>query len=484
MSSSSLNSKLTQLCLGHSLLLLATLVTVFLSMGFHPLLPVFLLLGVGLSWWGQRRLRLSLAPLQSAVDMAGRIGQGDFRSRITGVQDQDEIGHLIWALNDMLDQLEAYFREADSSFRAQMDGRYARTAQVAGLHGSLHDAMDAHNTLLAGMASHLRTQKKMTLLSNAGMLNAANLIANLTGNQSDLMGITEQMRIAAAAAMATATEAGENQQAVAEVVSQLSGISARIVEVAAAVSGLNARTREVSQSVALITEISDQTNLLALNAAIEAARAGESGRGFAVVADEVRKLAEKTRSASGSIGEIMGSLTRDGARMEANAIEMKDMTASSAVVVGQLTDTFGRFARAAGETGRQSVRVHDKSFATLVKLDHMLYKQRTYLSLNSAGDGQHTGAVQVNHRDCRLGRWYQDEGRALFGALPAYKQLDTPHARVHDGAHRVLGQIGLDWENDASVQTAIVAALNEMEAGSREVMTLLDRMVVEKHPDY
>jgi methyl-accepting chemotaxis protein len=466
--------------------LLATLVTVFLTMGFHLLLPVFLLLGVGLSWWGQRRLRQSLAPLQSAVDMATRIGQGDFRSRITGVQEQDEIGRLIWALNDMLDQLEAYFREADSSFRAQMDGRYGRTAQVAGLHGSLHDAVEAHNTLLAGMVEHLRTQRKMTLLSNAGILNAGNLIANLTGNQSDLMGITEQMRIAAAAATATASEAGENQQAVAEVVSQLSGISARIVEVAEAVAGLNSRTQEVSRSVALITEISDQTNLLALNAAIEAARAGESGRGFAVVADEVRKLAEKTRSASGLIGEIMGGLIRDGARMEANSREMKDMTASSAAVVGQLTDTFGRFARAARaarETERQSVRVHDKSFATLVKLDHMIYKQRTYLSLNSDGDGQHIAPVQVNHRNCRLGRWYQDEGRSVFGALPAYRLLDTPHARVHDGAHRVLEQIGLDWESDATVQTSIVAALNDMEAGSREVMTLLDRMVVEKHPD-
>ena len=483
MNSSSLHSRLTRLCLGHTVLLLVTLLTVFVTLGFHPLLPVFLLLGLGLSWWGQRALRESLAPLQSAVDMAERIGRGDFSSRITGVEDSDEIGRLIWALNDMLDQLEAYFREADSSFRAQMDGRYARTAQVAGLHGSLHDAVEAHNTLLAGMAAHLRTQKKMTLLSSAGMLNAGNLIANLTGNQSDLMGITEQMRVAAAAATATATEAGENQQAVAEVVSQLSGISTRIIEVAEAVAGLNARTREVSQSVALITEISDQTNLLALNAAIEAARAGESGRGFAVVADEVRKLAEKTRGASGSIGEIMGSLTRDGARMEANALEMKDMTASSAAVVGQLTHTFGRFAKAAGESERQSVRVQDKSFATLVKLDHMIYKQRTYLSLNSTGDGQHTGAVQVNHQDCRLGRWCQEEGRALFGALPAFKQLDIPHAKVHDAAHRVLGQIARDWENDASVQTSIVAALNEMEAGSRDVMTLLDRMVVEKHPD-
>ncbi|WP_374480585.1 methyl-accepting chemotaxis protein [Zoogloea sp.] len=483
MSSSSLHSKLSVVSWGQSALLLATLLTVFFITGFHPALLVFLVLGVGLSVWGQWQFRRSLAPLQSAVELAEKIGRGHFVDRVTGVSDKDEIGRLIWALNDMLDQLEAYFREADSSFRAQMEGRYSRMAQSAGLHGSLFEAMETHNTLLNNMSSHLRDQARNRVLSNAGLLNAGNLIANLTGNQADLLEVTTQMRKAATAATETATEAAENQHAVAEVVSQLSGISERIVHVADSIGGLNARSKEVSQAVVLITEISDQTNLLALNAAIEAARAGESGRGFAVVADEVRKLAEKTRSASQAIGEVMRGLISDGEAMEEDAREMREITARSSGVVGELTQTFGRFAASARETEQQSVRVHDKSLVTLFKLDHMVYKQRTYLALNGSGDAETARAIAMDHHQCRLGTWYDGEGQEAFGSLPSYRRLEQPHARVHDGAHRVMAQIEADWQHDAALQAAIVDGLENMEAGSREVMDLLDRLVAEKHPD-
>ncbi len=250
----------------------------------------------------------------------------------------------------------------------------------------------------------------------------------------------------------------------------------------ASITELNERSQEINRAVTLITEISEQTNLLALNAAIEAARAGESGRGFAVVADEVRKLAEKTRTASQAIGEVMRALVQDGVEMQTSAQQVSALTADSSETVSRLSDTFGRFSSSASETGKQAVRVHDKSFASLVKMDHMIYKQRTYLSLNTGGDRQYTDPVAVDHLNCRLGKWYQGEGKEVFGQLTAYRRLEAPHAHVHSGAHRVVDALAQDWANDANAQMSLMAGINEMEEGSLEVMDLLDSMVAEKHP--
>jgi methyl-accepting chemotaxis protein len=109
----------------------------------------------------------------------------------------------------------------------------------------------------------------------------------------------------------TANEAGNGNDSIKKVVSQMDLIEKSVDESVILVDALNRRSNEVGSIVSLINDIASQTNLLALNAAIEAARAGEQGRGFAVVAEEVRKLAEQTASSTGRVSELVNAIQND-----------------------------------------------------------------------------------------------------------------------------------------------------------------------------
>ena len=224
------------------------------------ILGIAVIVSVILIGW---RILISITkPIDDAMHFCENIAGGDLISTMD-VRNQDEVGQMIMALNEM----RAKLAEVVTDVRQRADTINSGVNEIASGNLDLSQRTEEQAASIEETASSME-EMTATTQQNADNARMANKLAE---NARD--------------------EAERGAQVV-------SGAMSAMTEI-------NASSRKISDITGVVDEIAFQTNLLALNAAVEAARAGEAGRGFAVVATEVRVLAQRSAEAAKQIKSLI-----------------------------------------------------------------------------------------------------------------------------------------------------------------------------------
>jgi len=411
-----------------------------------------------------RPIRNELNYLSRKMDV---LSSGDLTVDMTSDR-QDEVGQCIVSLQKMV-----------GTFNDTVNGILSEATTIIGTIDVLR--ISAEKT-----SAGTRTQSRQATQIATASEEMSQTITDISRNASDASQSSDE-------AMETASKGKEVAEGA---VTTVNRVYTSTVELSKMVDRLNGTVGEIGNIVTVIKGIADQTNLLALNAAIEAARAGEQGRGFAVVADEVRKLAERTIRATGEITEKIGAVQTESEQTArfmheaSNEVtkateyiervgdslnhifeavrKVRDQITHIATAVEEQTVASGEVASNIEKTAAIStdlekmadhvmneisgltkvvehLRGSAANFKTkgghllildLAKTDHRVFMGKIHACM--AGSMRLEPDQLPDHRACRFGKWYYDQGVQSCGTLPSYKSIEGPHIKIHAIAKEAL----------------------------------------------
>lgn len=130
-----------------------------------------------------------ISDLAKRIDrVVSKAAQGNLDDRIINIDIKDPLAKMAWDINDLLDQLEAYMRDADTAVDAASKGVSYRKMYPAGLKGIFNQSSKEISKGVEGILVAGKEKLRAELTSKFGKLNGG-IGASFKILQDDMMDV-------------------------------------------------------------------------------------------------------------------------------------------------------------------------------------------------------------------------------------------------------------------------------------------------------
>ncbi|MBA4252253.1 MAG: hypothetical protein C0442_11100 [Chlorobiaceae bacterium] len=284
---------------------------------------LFAILQVSLFFYSFRSINKHTVMLSKIHALANEIKYGRFEERITQIDESTELGKIAWAMNDLLDQFEAFCRETKTMVKYLSQEKYFRKLQFAGMRGELLLTMQAIEKAVEiteknGQAKqeYLNSNVKL-ILEKMEKFATGDLTVQLEKGNDDAIGLLfegfnevvsnmrELIEQVNDAVQATSSASAEISSSTEEMAAGAQEQSAQASEVAAAVEEMTATILETTRHAGAASEKSRKAGEIAAEGGVAIK---ETIVGMNRIADVVTKAANTVKElgkSSNQIGEII-----------------------------------------------------------------------------------------------------------------------------------------------------------------------------------